>query len=160
MQHDNNFEGVELYCHEQILQIEAESAAEHFFIATAPINNEEEQNKEERIAEDVVSSLGENRVDVTDAIHLAALLPTNDDNEPAPENISETDQHPPPQGQCGHNNTCDRKTTGVANTCASVWIPRELLVNLFQRFNSYFSNPLLSTPSFLLLTRGLSQGKS
>ncbi len=56
----------------------------------------------ERVPEDVVSFLGADRVDATGAIRLAAFLPTNDGNEPAPENIPKGDKHPPPQGQWGH----------------------------------------------------------
>ncbi len=130
MRHDN-FEGVELYYLERFLRIEAEGAAEYFFTATAPINNEEEENDVERVPEDVIPFLGGDRVNVIDAIHLAAVLPTDDDNEPAPENIPEADQPPPPQGQWGHNNICDRKATGIANTRASLQIPRELPMTLF-----------------------------
>ncbi len=44
MQH-NNLEGVELYCIERFIQIEPEGAAEHFFTATTPIDNEQQDNK-------------------------------------------------------------------------------------------------------------------
>ncbi len=81
----------------------------HFFTAVAPINNEEEEKKVERVLEDVVPFLGTDRVDVTDAIRLAAVLPSDDDSELAPENISDADQPPPPQGQWGHNNICDNR---------------------------------------------------
>ncbi len=78
-----NFEGVELYCAERFVQIETEGAVEHFFTATAPINNEEEENKVERVQEDVVPFPGAYRVNVTDATRLAAVLPTDDNNGPA-----------------------------------------------------------------------------
>ncbi len=64
-------------------------------------------------------------------MQYALPLPTNDNNEPDPENILEADQPPPPQGQWGHNNIFDRKATGVADTRASLWIPRELPITLF-----------------------------
>ncbi len=129
LQHDN-FEGMELYCVECFARIETEGAAKHFFTASAPINNEEEENKVERVPEDVVPFLGADRVDVTDAICLAAVLPTDDDNEPTLENIPEGYQPPPPQGQWGHNKRCDRKTAGVTNTRASLWIPMEFLISI------------------------------
>ncbi len=88
--------------------------------------------------EDVVLFLGADRADVTNEIRLAALLPTNDDNEPAPEKIPEADQPPPPQGQLEHNKICDSKTTSMDNPCASVQIKRELPVTLFLLFQLQF----------------------
>ncbi len=94
MQHAN-FEGVELYCVEKLVQIKTEGV----LIATVPINNEQEENKVETVPEDVVPFLGADGVNVTDAIRLAAVIPTVDDNEPTTEKIPDADQPPPPQGQ-------------------------------------------------------------
>jgi len=123
MRHDN-FAGLELYCVERFVRVEMEGAPEHFFNAIAPIDNEEEEaiNEEQRIPDNVVPFLGVDRVDATDAIRLAAVLATDDDDEPAPENIPQADQPPLPQGTWGHNNTYDSKATGVPNACASVCI--------------------------------------
>jgi hypothetical protein len=69
---------------------------------------------------------------MTDAIRLAAVLATDDDNQPAPKNIPQVDQPPLPQGTWGHNNICDRKATGVPNAHASVCVRGEFSVSLFR----------------------------
>ncbi len=86
-------------CVERLFELRLKVLLSTSFTATAPIDNQEEENKVERVPEDVVLFLGANRVNVTDIMCLAAVLPTDDNNERAPEYILEAGQPPPPQGQ-------------------------------------------------------------
>ncbi len=109
----------------------------------------------ERVPEDVFPFLWPDRVNVTDAIRLAALLPTDDNTVPAPENIPEADQASPSQGQLEHN----KMATGVANTHASVWIPRELPVTLFLLFEVQFFESFAIAVLFHIINKKIVPGE-
>ncbi len=86
MQYDI-FEGAELYCVEQFVQIKSGGVAAHFFTTTTPIDNEEEENEEEKIPEDVVLFHGVDSVNLTDAIQHATVLAINDDHDSTLEHV-------------------------------------------------------------------------
>ena len=100
MRHDD-FEGELLYCVEKFVRIERNGPAEHYFGTQQPVLQEENKQFVEELPPDVVPFLGLHRdnIDPTDQQHLAAVIPTDDDNEPAPENIHQAEQQLPPEGQ-------------------------------------------------------------
>ncbi len=113
----------------------------------------------EKAPKDVVPFLGADRVNVTNAIRLAAVLPTDDDNERALENIPEADQPPPLQGQLEENKICDRKATGVADTSASARIPRELPITLFLPFELRCFESFAVAVLLPLINKKIAQGE-
>ena len=139
MRHDY-FDGDVLYCVEKFVRIETSSAAEHYFNAVQPILPQPAQEciQEELLPPDVVPFLDAPRIDPTDVQIVAAVIPMDDNNEPAPENIPQVNNDPPPQGHWGHNNICSRRATGVHDSEPPISIGREFPLTMFQIFELFF----------------------
>ena len=141
MRHDH-FDGDVLYCVEKFVRVETSGAAEHYFNAMQPTLPQpaQENDQEELLPPDVVPFLDAPTINPTDAQIVAAVVPTDDDNEPAPENIPQPDNAPPPQGQWGHNNICSRRATGVHDSQPSIRIGREFPLTMFRILKCSFSS--------------------
>ena len=144
MRHDY-FDGDVPYCMKKFVQVQTSGAAEHYFNAVQPIlpQRVQEYVQEELLPPDVVPFLDAPMINPTDAQIVAAVVPTDDDNEPAPENIPQPDNAPPPQGQWGHNNICSRRATGVHDSEPSIRIGREFPLTMFRIFEVFFFKPVI-----------------
>ena len=79
------------------------------------------------LPDDVVPIFQMPVINPTHAQLIASCVPTDDDNQPAPENVPEGDHFATLSGEWGHNNICNRKITGVRDSKASIRIPRDAL---------------------------------
>ena len=107
MRHDE-FPGIELYCIEKFVHITTSGPPEHYFTDTAAVatsNQEGDGNGQDNNAlpDEVVAFLDSDRIPNENANYIANLIPTDDDNEPAPENIPQGDHFATLSGEWGHD---------------------------------------------------------
>jgi hypothetical protein len=162
MRHDD-FPGVELYCVERYAHINTAGPAEHYFEAMAPPArgpDEEPLPANVELPQEVVPFLEMRDVNPTDAQLIASVVPTDDDNEPAPENVPEGDHFTTISGEWGHSNICNRKVTGVRDTKASIHIPREVKVTLLRLFELFFFKDFVIDILLPLINNNIAPGET
>lgn len=160
MRHDD-FPGVELYCVEKFVRIETSGSVEHYFTTVAAARVQEDENgvDSEALPQHVVAFLERDLIDNDSARLIANAIPTDNDNDPAPENVPQGDHFANLSGEWGHNNICSRRITGVRDNRASVRIPREFPVTMFRLFELFFFKTFVMDTLLPLINSNIAPGE-
>ena len=143
--HDDG-EEVELYCTEQWAKIISEGEKEGFFNAVEErrieIDDHKGETEEERepMQQEILRMAAQNTL-TTDDIDVATnLVQTDNDNEPAPENIPSSNDGTDKilNDEWGHDGFCVRRMTNIANANPKIIFPHNVEPTLLQVFELLF----------------------